>query len=181
MSDIEKDIKFIEEMIKEYKTFGDLHNPDYENTDKIYKALENMLERIKELEAKQEIKQIVDKIPVEEIEERIKIDIISEEAFNELIDNFEVVETLTEYDRKAIKQNVKKLQKRIKELEEENKIYVLNGNNIKLELYIKEKYTPKQKVKKGLESIEDYFDRLNGPDEDMEYIRKIKTELLKGE
>lgn len=45
-------------------------------------------------------------------------DIMSEEAFNELIDNFEVVEKLTEYGRKAIKQNVKRLQKRIKELEE---------------------------------------------------------------
>ena len=50
MSNIEEDIKFIEEMIKEYKTFGDLHNPDYEDTDKIYEALENMLKRIKELE-----------------------------------------------------------------------------------------------------------------------------------
>lgn len=36
----------------------------------------------------------------------------------------------------------------------------------------------KQKVKKVLEDIEDYFDRLNGPDEDMEYIRNIKKELL---
>ena len=52
MSNIEEDIKFIEEMIKEYKTFGDLHNPDYEDTDRIYKALENMLKRIKELEQK---------------------------------------------------------------------------------------------------------------------------------
>ena len=34
MSNIE-DIKFIEEMIKEYKTFGDLHNPDFEDTDSI--------------------------------------------------------------------------------------------------------------------------------------------------
>ena len=51
MSNIE-DIKFIEEMIKEYKTFGDLHNPDFEDTDRIYKALENMLKRIKELEEK---------------------------------------------------------------------------------------------------------------------------------
>ena len=38
MSNIEEDIKFIEEIIKEYKTFGDLHNPDYEDTDKIYIA-----------------------------------------------------------------------------------------------------------------------------------------------
>lgn len=51
----------------------------------------------------------------------IEEDIMSEEAFNELIDNFEIVGTLTEYGRRAIKQNVKKLQKRIKELEEENR------------------------------------------------------------
>lgn len=39
-------------------------------------------------------------------------------------------------------------------------------------------YIPKQKVKEGLEDIEDYFDRLNGPDEDMKYIRNKKKELL---
>ena len=44
--------------------------------------------------------------------------------------------------------------------------------------YLKENSIPKQKVKEGLEDIEDYFDRLNGPDEDMEYIRNIKKELL---
>ena len=54
MSNIE-DIKFIEEMIKEYKIFGDLDNPDYEDTDRIYKALENMLKRIKELEEENRI------------------------------------------------------------------------------------------------------------------------------
>lgn len=48
--DIEKDIKFIDEMAKEYNTFGDLDNPDYEDTDRIYKAIENILKRIKELE-----------------------------------------------------------------------------------------------------------------------------------
>lgn len=37
---------------------------------------------------------------------------------------------------------------------------------------------PKQKVKEILEDIEDYFDRLNGSDEDMEYIRNKKKELL---
>lgn len=45
--------------------------------------------------------------------------------------------------------------KRIKELEEENKIYVLNGDNVKLELYIKENYIPVQKVK---DKIEEYFE-----------------------
>ena len=51
--DIE-DIKFIDEMIKEYNTFGDLDNTDYEDTDKIYKAIENILKKIKELEEENE-------------------------------------------------------------------------------------------------------------------------------
>lgn len=37
---------------------------------------------------------------------------------------------------------------------------------------------PKEKVKEGIESIEYYFDRLNGPDEDMDFIRETKQELL---
>ncbi len=75
MSNIEEDIKFIEEMIKEYKTFGDLHNPDFEDTDRIYKALENMLKRIKELENKyiihltdEQYRKLVDTIRKEEKE-----------------------------------------------------------------------------------------------------------------
>ena len=75
MRNIEEDIKFIEEMIKEYKTFGDLHNPDYEDTDRIYKALENMLKRIKELENKyiihltdEQYRKLVDTIRKEEKE-----------------------------------------------------------------------------------------------------------------
>ena len=94
MSNLEEDIKFIEEMIKEYKTFGDLHNPDFEDTDRIYKALENML-------------------------------------------------------------------KRIKELEEENKIYVLNGDNVNLEIYIKNNYIPVQKVKNILTKIQEEFNKLD--------------------
>ena len=104
---IEEDIKFIDEMIKEYKTFGDLHNPDFEDTDRIYKALENML-------------------------------------------------------------------KRIKELEEENRIYVLNGNNVKLELYIKENYIPKQKVKDLLIEIQKEYEKLDKASD--EFLRnKEKT------
>ena len=77
MSNIEEDIKFIEEMIKEYKTFGDLHNPDFEDTDRIYKALENMLKRIKELENKyiihltdEQYRKLVDTIRKEEKEKK---------------------------------------------------------------------------------------------------------------
>lgn len=39
----------------------------------------------------------------------------------------------------------------------------------------------KEKVIEAFEDIEDYFDRLNGPDEDMDYIRQVKQELLGGE
>lgn len=74
----------------------------------------------------------------------IEEDIMSEEAFNELIDNFEIVGTLTKYGRKAIKQNVKNLQKRIKELEEENKL-LLNGK-VGIDLSYDD-YIPVQKVK----------------------------------
>lgn len=38
----------------------------------------------------------------------------------------------------------------------------------------------KEKVIEAFEDIEDYFDRLNGPDEDMDYIRQVKQELLEG-
>lgn len=40
-----------------------------------------------------------------------KNETMSEEAFNEIIDNFEVVAYLTEYGRRGIKENVKRLQK----------------------------------------------------------------------
>ena len=51
---------------------------------------------------------------------------MTEEAFNEIIDNFEVVAYLTEYGRRGIKENVIKLQARIKELEAEKKKYIVN-------------------------------------------------------
>ena len=107
------EIPFIDEMIKEYNTFGDLDNPDYEDTDRIYKTIENILAERKQDKA------------------------------------------------------------RIKELEEENRIQRRQLNSA-----FDRGWIPKEKVKEGLERIEDYFYRLNGPDEDMEYIRNIKKELL---
>lgn len=57
----EKDVEFIRQMIKEYRTFGDLYNSDFEDTEKIYKALEIILsernqdkKRIQELEEERE-------------------------------------------------------------------------------------------------------------------------------
>lgn len=49
---------------------------------------------------------------------------------------------------------------RIKELEEENRIYALNGNNVKLELYIKENYIPKQKIKDLLTEIQEEYNKV---------------------
>ena len=65
--------------------------------------------------------------------------------------------------------------KQIKELEEENHIQRKQLNDA-----FEKGFIHKDKVKEALEDIEDYFDRLNGPDEDIEYIRQVKKELLEG-
>ena len=67
---------------------------------------------------------------------------------------------------------------RIKELEEKNRMLALEGSRVRLDLYIKGNYIPKQKVKDVLNDIYDYFERLNGPDEDIEYIESKRKELL---
>lgn len=66
--------------------------------------------------------------------------------------------------------------KQIKELEEENHMQRKQLNDA-----FEKGFIHKDKVKEALEDIEDYFDRLNGPDEDIEYIRQVKKELLEGE
>ena len=68
--------------------------------------------------------------------------------------------------------------KRIKELEEENRIF--KNKNVLVNRYfkLKDNSIPKQKVKNTLDDIYDYFERLNGPDEDIEYIESKRKELL---
>lgn len=71
------DIEFLENMVKEYKMFGDLDNPEYEDTDKIYKAIENLIQRNKDLEQiekehKEENGRLRDKI--KELEKVILLD-----------------------------------------------------------------------------------------------------------
>lgn len=103
----------------------------------------------------------------------IEDEIMSQEAFNELIDNFEVVATLTMYGRKSIKHYVKEMQaelerkdKRIKELEEE-KAMLKRASNIAKEVNIEDvtdvinksckefmsNYIPKQVI---IDKIEEY-------------------------
>ena len=90
MSDLEKDIKFIEKMIKEYKTFGDLHNPDYEDTERIYKALENILSAYRNSIPKQKVKN--------RIKENKKLidETYSEDIIQKLTDENEILEELLE-------------------------------------------------------------------------------------
>ena len=45
------------------------------------------------------------------------------------------------------------LKEKVKELEKENRIFALEGSKIKLSLYIKENYIPKQKIKEFKEQI----------------------------
>lgn len=78
---MEEDIKLIEAMIKEYKTFGDLHNPDFEDTDRIYEAVENIINRNRYLETKAaaEINNEINNIKVEIFKNYIPISLIEEE------------------------------------------------------------------------------------------------------
>lgn len=80
----------------------------------------------------------------------------------------------------------KRVLKENEELKESNKIYALNGSNINLEIYIKDKYIPKQIIKDKIEElkqekkkygnclIEMYEDELVNRD------IKILQELLEG-
>lgn len=74
-------------------------------------------------------------------------------------------------EREEDKKRIKELEVLEDDLKDKRIVYVDTPE-------FEEKFIAKQKVKEGLEDIEDYFDRLNGPDEDIEYIRNIKKELL---
>lgn len=77
----------------------------------------------------------------------------------------------------VMQQQLEQKDKRIQKLEEESR-----KKSIELICYQEEleNSIPTQVVIEALEDIEDYFYRLNGPDEDIEYIRQVKKELLEG-
>ena len=76
--------------------------------------------------------------------------------------------------------------KRIKELEEENRIFALEGSRVVLKLYIEENYIPKQKVKDVLQNNRnELFSTTYINDEQykpytmqIKRINKIENELL---
>lgn len=136
MNNIEKDIKFIDEMIKEYNTFGDLDNPDYEDTDRIYKAIENILKKIKELEeqVKNEIKgrDILAKLNEDSIPKQKVKDVLTEiqkeyekldKASDDFLNNKEktVEDYVLEKERLATMQTLAYCRDNLEELLEESK------------------------------------------------------------
>ena len=97
------------------------------------------------------------------IEEDIKL--INLKEINERFNNgTETIEDIINYCRNyeihfgskvtmrvVEKEYFDKLVERIKDLEEENRIFALEGSRVKLKLYIEKNYIPKQKVKDKIE------------------------------
>lgn len=79
----------------------------------------------------------------------------------------------------------KRLRKKVKQLKEENEVYVLNGNNVALEIYIKNKYIPKQKIKDKVKELKQLIERTKNDDQYSheiplyEHDKQILEELLK--
>ena len=102
--------------------------------------------------------------------------------YKELKQQIETAES-TEEILEIVNNVIETKDKKIKELEEENKIYILNGDNVKLELYIKENYIPVQKVKDKIEGLKKDYEDSKDENGETEYyypdytIRKLE-ELL---
>lgn len=79
--------------------------------------------------------------------------IMNIEAFNEIIENFEIVGKLTEYGRKNIKYHVKRLQKENQQLKEHLERYEIIIFNLKEQLEKSEKAR-----KEGIELINNIND-----------------------
>ena len=58
-----------------------------------------------------------------------------------------------------MQQQINEKDKRIQELEEENRIFALEGSKVRLELYIKENYIPIQVVKDKIKEIKRLRDK----------------------
>lgn len=79
----------------------------------------------------------------------------------------------------------KKLIKKVKKLKEENEIYVLNGSSVILELYIKNNYIKKQKIKDKIKELKQLIEKIKNDDQYSheiplyEHDIQILEELLK--
>ena len=101
---------------------------------------------------------------------------MTEEAFNEIIDNFEVVAHLTMYGRKGIKENVKKLQARIKELDADLTTAYLKGYADAEEKYREKIKEKRDEINKKYEDSKD--ENGESPYYYPEYTIKVLEKLL---
>lgn len=86
-----------------------------------------------------------------------------------------------ELDKKQLKEswnNNLELSKKVKKLETDNKTLKEFASEVFNAEDVSEEYIQKKKIKDVLDDIYDYFERLNVPDEDIEYIESKRKELL---
>ena len=164
----DKNVANIEDDVDELKSIMNLRTDSgfaysQKNTLSLQKAIKNVLaDYTRQKEMNEEHQKINGELreKVKELEEK-----------NKHLSNTSDYETIS-LECTNLEEQLEIANNRIQELEEEN--YVR-----KIQIY--EKSIAKEKVIEAFEDIEDYFDRLNGPDEDMDYIRQVKQELLEGE
>lgn len=94
---MEEDINFLKSMIKEYKIFGDLHNPDFENIGKICQSIENLINKNKELENM--VDEMASFIEVAELDEDIAKTYCKNETCTD-INSFNCKKCIIEYFKK---------------------------------------------------------------------------------
>lgn len=167
VANIEDDVKYVKELLEIARVFFKAvkAETDYKNVDEIAfcNALENILAEREQM-----------------IAEKKKYTIrLTDEQYRKVIENAQMDtsnDTVVAHRFAVMQQQINEKDKQIQELEEENHIQRKQLNDA-----FERGFIHKDKVKEALEYIEDYFDRLNGPDEDIEYIRQVKKELLEGE
>ena len=148
MSNIEEDIKVL-------KNIGKLRRIEFKHyiTDREEQAIRNIL-----------AERDTDKKRIEELrKENRKLRIVR----NETSYGYENINFITEDRLVSIDKNKYFIEIEEGKFVDLKQVYLDNQNSIS-----------KQKVKDKIEKIEYYFDRLNVPDEDIEFIREVKKELL---
>ena len=188
VANIEDDIEILESIVKVHNDFLQGVNKESINEKEI-RALERVLLHYKNMKFNYEnlihdISLIAESLDMQEDSTIEEIAIrISEEMYNQQQkdkriqelekENEELLEVKISCSAVNIIENLQK--------ENESKQKAYDDCYCEYKKYKQFESIPKQVVIEALEDIEDYIDRLNGPDEDIEYIRQVKQELLGGE
>lgn len=188
VANIEDDIEILESIVKVHNDFLQGVNKESINEKEI-RALERVLLHYKNMKFNYEnlihdISLIAESLDMQEDSTIEEIAIrISEEMYNQQQkdkriqelekENEELLEVKISCSAVNIIENLQK--------ENESKQKAYDDCYCEYKKYKQFESIAKEKVIEAFEDIEDYFDRLNGPDEDMDYIRQVKQELLEGE